>query len=119
MQVQKLRPSVFQLRLPVSLALAFASIALLSHCTFKKNQPDVPYASESRIEKSFFYETDSRGRAILKTFIAGWAPEMSAGGGGLFVGYNSILNVQRIPVAARPTCMSRTTSAAIRWPAPT
>ncbi len=54
-------------------------LVLLTSCTFKKNQPDHPYPGKARVSKAFFTEKDKQGRVRLKTFLAGWAPEMSAG----------------------------------------
>jgi hypothetical protein len=67
-----------------------AAIAATAACTFKKNQPDQPFPSESRVDKKFFEGTDKSGRVRLKTFLAGWAPEMSAGeySSEVFVHYN-------------------------------
>jgi hypothetical protein len=69
---------------------ALLIIFLTSRCTFKKNQPEHPYPSEQRVSKSFFETPTADGHARLKTFLAGWAPEMSAGdySDEVFVGYN-------------------------------
>lgn len=70
--------------------LLLTATLLSASCTFKKNQPDHPYPSEARSSKAFFETTDAQGRARLKTFIAGWSPEMSAGSYSdeVFVHYN-------------------------------
>ncbi|MGE0525773.1 MAG: hypothetical protein AB7G93_12550 [Bdellovibrionales bacterium] len=62
----------------------------ISQCTFKKNQPEHPYPSESRVSRDFFETKDKAGRVRLKTFLAGWSPEMSAGkySAAVFVHYN-------------------------------
>lgn len=60
-------------------ALLSAVLLMTARCTFKKNRPEHPFPSEARVTKSFFHAADNQGRARLKTFIAGWAPEMTAG----------------------------------------
>lgn len=73
------------------LAVIAASVAvLLNGCSFKKNAPEQPFPSEARVSKAFFETKDSKGQAKLKTFVAGWSPEMSAGNysSEVFVHYN-------------------------------
>jgi hypothetical protein len=71
-------------------AVTLLVIFLTSRCSFKKNQPEHPYPSESRVNKNFFATTDAKGTVRLKTFIAGWSPQMSAGewSDEVFVHYN-------------------------------
>ncbi|HMN68637.1 MAG TPA: hypothetical protein PKC28_08865 [Bdellovibrionales bacterium] len=84
-----LLPSIQDARWPGLVAIIFVALST-THCSFKKNIPDHPYPSESRIQKSFFESTDAQGRVHLKTFLGGWMPEMTAGpwAEDIFVGYN-------------------------------
>lgn len=68
----------------------FAVVAFAAGCTFKKNVPDHPYPSKARVSKSFFQKSGKDGNVRLKTFIAGWSPEMTAGeySEGVMVHYN-------------------------------
>lgn len=113
-------------------------IFLTSRCSFKKNQPDHPYPSEARTQKSFFEGVDPKGKVVLKTFIAGWAPQMSAGDWSdeVFVHYNHaehtniVFEIQEdklvgkmiIPsfITKDQDCLERDSEAAIacrsRWP---
>ena len=113
-------------------------IFLTSRCSFKKNQPEHPYPSESRTQKSFFEGVNAKGKPALKTFIAGWSPQMSAGDWSdeVFVHYNHaehtniVFEIQEdklvgkmvIPsfITKDQDCLERDSEAAIacrsRWP---
>ena len=52
---------------------------LLASCTLKELSPERPVISESKTSRGFFEYKAKNGRVKLKTFLAGWSPEMTAG----------------------------------------
>jgi len=83
-----IRIRTFQAIRPLGLLLL---LAMLAQCTFKKNQPEHPYPNDGRVHRSFFEFTDKNGKVHLKTFLAGWSPEVTAGAysSAIFAHYNS------------------------------
>lgn len=76
MNLARLRSTI---GVPWQLLYIVAASLLFSSCTLKEASPERPYPSESRVSRGFFEVQGTDGKVRLRTFLAGWTPEMTAG----------------------------------------